>query len=137
MSGLEVYDIFTTSLSLSWDVPTNTSNINGYYIYLENDNHMVNTTTYDIINETTVEGLEPYSSYRACIVPLVLTGNGTENCVDVQTAEGGELGRYIVTNLCIPYLGNCTWLWLFAMFVGYIAILTLPHYCYAFFNHML
>ena len=47
-------------------------------------------TILDVINKTTIEDLLPYTSYRACVVPLVFEGNGTEYCIYVTTAEGGN-----------------------------------------------
>ncbi len=89
VSGLKATDIVSNSISLSWDTPDNTSNINGYYVYLQNVNNS-NFTTNNIINKKVIENLEPFTDYRACVIPLVLEGNGTERCIDVKTAQGGR-----------------------------------------------
>ena len=89
--GLETTDVSTSSVSLTWAIPVDAENVYGYFVLLEGDTASINNTIVGVANETTVEGLEPFSSYQACVVPLLVEGNGTENCINVITAEQGNI----------------------------------------------
>ena len=104
VTGLSALNVTTNYITLSWNLPQNTDNINGYFIYAENDDDNVNETIYDVVDQFMIEGLETYSSYKACVVPLVFEGNGTENCITVQTSEAGTLIIIMVINSYYSYL---------------------------------
>ncbi len=105
VSGLNAPNVTANYITLSWNLPQNTDNINGYFVYAENDDRNVNKTTYNVVDQLMIKGLEAYSSYKACVVPLVFEGNGTENCITVRTSEGGTLIIIMVINSYL-YEGN-------------------------------
>lgn len=79
---------YTNAVKVTWNIPDNTSNLNGYYVYIKDTQH--STTINDIVNNTLIDGLESFTTYVTCVVPLLLDGTGNELCTEFTTKQEGE-----------------------------------------------
>lgn len=92
VANLTQSNVTSSSVQLSWLSPAN-SNDNGYFLYCTTTNSLQthNKTIPSGQNTSIISGLKPYTSYRCCVIPLLIVGNGTESCLPdhVITSEDG------------------------------------------------
>ena len=91
MDGLTYSNLTSNSSQLSWLSPGNENAI-GYIILWTTGSQTMNMSISSGLNITSVTGLQPFTKYRSCVVPLLTFGNGTASCVDFRTEESGISG---------------------------------------------
>ena len=91
MDGLTYFNLTSNSSKLSWLSPGN-ENVIGYIILCTTGSQTMNMSISSGVNITCVTGLQPFTKYRCCVVPLLISGNGTASCVDFRTEESGKSG---------------------------------------------
>ena len=88
VDGLTVTNIEPRSISLQW-LQADNDNVNGYFIIWKNNEKSQNKTI--DANSTIITELIPHTHYHLCVVPLLISGNGTEICVQQLTLQAGML----------------------------------------------
>ena len=88
VDSLTVTSVEATSISLQW-LRANNDNVNSYFIVWSNNEDSQNKSIDAGANVTTITGLIPHKNYRCCVVPVLISGNGTEICVEQLTLQAG------------------------------------------------